>query len=377
MSEHAQKDSPGAKGAVDARLPVAIIGAGGFGEMTLTALKSSSVISVVGISDRDPNVAQRVGSANGVPSFNDNRSLLEETRPKAVYLAVPPMHAGELVLACAERGIHVLKEMPLARNLGEAASLVERMEKAGLKFAVGTQRRFGRGYERACQLRGRLGEVFLARSHYFFNWGPNLNWRGDRQSAGGGALLELGYHPIDLLVWMLGLPDEVYGATAGGNRPAAAGEEYHPAPLYDTDDTSAAILRYVRGIMATVVTTRASGPVSEELNLHGRGGSLSANTESCLLRDPDGNVLDRTRDESAPLDLFRRQAEAFASAIINNSRTYACSAKENLLNQSVIEALYLSDKTCQPENPTRLLKTHGLTPQECLQYQPMAPAEEK
>ena len=58
------------------------------------------------------------------------------------------------------------------------------------------------------------------------------------------------------------------------------------------------------------------GAVSEELNLHGRGGSLSANTESCLLRDPDGNVLDRTRDESGPLDVFLCQAEAFAAAIM-------------------------------------------------------------
>ena len=351
----------------DERLPVAVVGLGTFGRLTVQALASSSIVRLVGLADRDRTLAERTGREVGVPAYSDNRHLLAESRPAAVFLSVPPMEAGEILFACAERSIHVWKELPLGRNLEEAVALVRRMEKAHLKFAIGTQGRFAPGYRRAWSLREKLGPVFLGRAHYLFNWGPDLGWRGDKASCGGGALLELGYHPVDLLVWMLGLPEEVYGSSVGGNRPNGSGSGLG---LYDTDDTAAAILRYEGPCMAAIVTTRSSGPVSQELSLHGRGGSLTARSESCLLRDPDGNVLDHLSSTLAPVDLFRRQAEAFARAVMNDERVYECSARENLLNQAVIEAIYLSDKTSQPESPSRLLKTHHLSPEQCLKYQP-------
>ncbi len=352
-------------------LPVAVIGVGGFGRWTLQALRASKMVRVVGVSDRDPAVAAEAVHGSDIPHYSDNRSLLAETRPAAVYLAVPPMAAVEIVELCAHRGVHVWKEMPLGRNLDEAVTLVRLMDKAKLKLAVGTQWRFATGYRRAWQLRRRLGRVFLGRTHYLFNWGPKLDWRGDRASSGGGVLLELAYHPIDLLGWLLGLPEEVYGHSVrerrGESSSDAAGS---PVPIYDTDDSAAAILQYRDGCMASVVTTRRSGPVSDELTLHSRNGSLTANSESCLLRDPDGAVLDHTHDDSGPLGAFIRQAEAFAMAVMSGDEVYECSGRENLLTQAVIEAVYLAGRTCQPESPDRLLHTVGLSPEACLSLRP-------
>ena len=359
-------------------LPVAVIGVGGVGRWTLQALLASESARVVGVADKDPRIAERAGTEFKVPSYGDNRSLLAEARPTAVFLAVPPMAAPDLLAACAERGIHVWKEMPLARNLAEGLAFVTRMEAAGLKLAVGTQRRFAVGYRRAWELRRRLGRVFLGRAHYLFNWGPNLTWRGDRASAGGGALLELGYHAVDLMVWMLGLPEEAYGISARGNRPGDVGPDGADLPLYDTDDTAAVILRYADGGMSTVVTTRSSGPVSEELSLHGRGGSVTATGESCLMRDPEGTVLDRVAGDEAPLAVFRRQAEAFVAAVRDGAKRYDCSARENLLDLAVVEAAYLSDRTGQAENPRSLLKNHALAVEDCLTLRPIeAPDEEE
>ncbi len=355
-------------------LAVAVIGVGGFGALTLTALQQSPLVQVVGVGDRDPAVAERVGREASVPAYSDNRSLLVETRPQAVFLATPPSAAAELVATCAERGIHVWKELPLARDLAEGVAMVNLMHRARLKLAVGTQRRFAAGYRKAWELRHELGEIFLARSHYLFNWGVELGWRSDKASAGGGALLELGYHAIDLLIWLLGFPEEVYGISAGGNRPAPANGDEAAQPIYDTDDTAAAIMRYSSGLMATVVTSRSSGPVSEELCLHGRCGSLRADGETCLLRDPDGNVLDHAQDKPTPVSVFRRQVDAFARAVLTNARSYQCSGLENLMNLAVVEAIYLSDRTAQPENPLRLLQAHGLTVERCRALRPIVGA---
>jgi len=353
-------------------LPVAVIGVGGFGRWTLQALRASPITRVVGVSDRDAAVAAQAVRGSDIPHYGDDRSLLAETRPAAVYLAVPPMAAVDLVELCAQRGVHVWKEMPLARNLDEAITLVGLMEKAKLKLAIGTQRRFATGYRRAWQLRRRLGRVFLGRTHYLFNWGPKLDWRGDRASSGGGALLELAYHPIDLLGWLLGVPEEVYGHSVREPRPESASDaDGSPVPIHDTDDSAAAILQYRDGCMASVITTRRSGPVSEELTLHGHNGSLTANGELCLLRDPDGAVLDQVQDDGAPLGTFVRQAEAFARAVMGDEKTYECSGRENLLTQAVIEAIYLAGRTCQPESPGRLLRAAGLSAEACLSPRPV------
>ncbi|MBN1942317.1 MAG: Gfo/Idh/MocA family oxidoreductase [Phycisphaerae bacterium] len=347
-------------------LPVAVIGLGAFGRRTLEALAECSCARLAGVADRDARRAEEAGREFNVPFYTDNRQLLLSARPKAVFLATPPMHAPDLLEACLEMEMHVWKEAPLGRNLSEAAAFVRRFEERKLLLAVGTQRRFAETYRLAHRRRDRVGEVFLARAEYLFNWGAELRWRGDKQSAGGGALLELGCHPIDLLIWMLGLPEQVYGVIARENSPN--GE--NPRPPHDTDDTVSALLRYGGNRTANVVASRVSGPVREELALHGRDGSITANGDTCVIRNSDGDVLDHLRDDSPPDVVFRRQAEAFLDAVqadTPNGR-YACSAAENLLTHAVIDAIYLSHRTGQPERPADQLRMNGFEPADCLKH---------
>lgn len=348
-------------------LPVAVIGLGAFGRRTLEALSDCPCANLVGISDRDAHRAEEAGREFDVPHFTDNRQLLLSAKPRAVFLATPPMHTPDLLEVCLELGIPVWKEAPLARNLSEAAAFVRRFEQRNLLLAVGTQRRFSKTYRRAERQRERIGEIFLARAHYLFNWGADLRWRGDKHSAGGGALLELGYHPIDLLIWMLGLPEQVYGVTA---RQGRTENKTEPRPPHDTDDSASAILRYRDNRTASVVASRISGPVSEELALHGRDGSITADGETCVIRNSNGDVLDHLQEDSSPSVLFQRQAETFMKSVLadNPAGRYACSAAENLLTHAVIDAIYLSHRTCQPERPIDQLRMHGFEPDECSKH---------
>ena len=348
-------------------LSVAVIGAGPFGMQMLRALRSLDQVQLVAVGDKDPALCKNVVSEFGIETFGDNRLLLESARPQVVFMSVPPSVGAEIVSACAKRGIHLWKDTPLARSLEEGVVLARMMDKANCKFAVGTQRRFVRSYLRAKELSSKIGQVFLARAHYLFNWSDDLGWRGDKEAAGGGALLELGYHPIDMLLWMLSLPSEAYGLVAGG-RPAPRGD--HPRPVYDTDDTAGAILKYDNELIATVVTTRSSGPVSEELSLHGEKGSITVNGDRCIFRDPDGSIVDQTENDLAPGDIFVSQAEAFVNAVLEDSPQYYCSAMENLLNQAVVEAIYLSNRTGQAESIEKILKTHRITVDECFMHTP-------
>ena len=352
------------------QLAVAVIGAGELGKEVLEILTQCRRAKIVGISDTDPVVAQQAASTFSVRPYSDNRLILTSTNPQVAFLCVPPQATTEIIPTCVRRGINVWKRLPVARSLAEGAGLVRPMLKANLKFVVGTQRRFAGGYETAWRWRKRLNQVFLAQAHYLFNWGGGLGWHGDKSAAGGGALMEIAYHPIDLLVWMLGLPEEVYAVSATG---ANAGKTIHGTrqPVYDTDDTAAAILKYRSGVMASVVTTRCSGPVSEELRLHGQEGSITASAESCSLRGPDGETLDHYASPHVALGPMRAQIEAFLESVATNASHYHCSALENLLDLVVIETAYLSNRTSQPEHPARLLQNHGLSVDQCLSLRPV------
>jgi predicted dehydrogenase len=348
---------------------MAVIGLGSIGRRALEALRGVELIEVVGVADRRPEALDAAG-LGGLPAFTDHRSLLVQTRPHAVYVALPPMISPDVIALCARERIHAIVEPPFARNLTEGASMVRQMAAADLKLAVATKRRFMPTYRKAFQLRRSLGQTFLARAHYLFNWGPVVGWRADDLSAGGGALLELGYHFVDLMVWMQSLPEEVFGVNVVSARAELTNGDDRPLPPNTTDDTAAAVLRLPDGCTGSLVTSRASGPVSEELALHGSGGSLTADSERCTLRDPDGRVLEQVSDLDDPGAGQRLMAESFAEAVLSGGSTYECSARENLLNLAVIDALYLAEKTSSGEQPETLLHAAGFGLADCLTYQP-------
>ncbi len=367
----------------------ALVGAGGFGANTLAALRQCPQVELTGLADLDASVAARAAAEADCPAYTDDRRLLVETHPDAVFLAVPPQPAAELVRLAAHRRLHVWREVPAARNLPEAAGLCRALESAKLTYAIGTQRRFMLGYRRARELLGRLGQVYLLEAHYRFNWGPIRSWGGDR-SAGGGVLTSLGYHVFNLIIWLLGLPETIYsvagsrqlrGAEAIRGRPqdssqpavepeVPAGAHAADQPLYDAEDTAVAVLRYPGKTAATVTVSRCFGPLSEALAVYGEAGWLVAGPGRCVLRDRDGTVLESFEQEEPPAAVFARQVEAFILAASTGAARYECSGRENLLTVAAIDAAGLSDRTGQPESPPGVLARNGLTVSECLAFAP-------
>ena len=346
-------------------LRAALVGAGSFGAHALKALRNSSRVELVGLSDQDRRAAEAASVEAGCPAYSDHRRLLVETAPEAAFLAVPPAPAAELVRLGAKRNVHLWRQVPLARNLPEAVELCRLTARTGRKFAVGTPRRFMPGYQHARTAWARLGRVFCLQGHYQFNYGAGLGWRGDR-AAGGGALIELGYHLFDLLVWLLGLPRTVYAITATGQRTGGADGQ----PVYDSDDSAVAVLRYPGDVVATVAVSRCFNPVSEQLTAYGQAGTLSAGPGGCTLRDRDGNVLESLESDEPPADVFARMIDAFVRPAAEAAPRYDCSGWENLLTMAVVAAAYLSNQTGEPESPGRLLANYDVAPADCLRFAP-------
>jgi len=315
-------------------IPVVVIGLGDFGRQTATALNTCEGADLVGVCDCDQHKCEQAANDLGVQSFTDPRQLILKTKPRACFIATPPMVVSELLDICVKNNTNVWKEAPLGRDLGEASEMVKRFDIAGLKLAVGTQRRFSQTYLHAKELLPQIGEVFLARTHYLFNWGGDLKWRCDKPSSGGGALLELGYHMTDLLIWMLGLPEEVYALISCEGEKSSCSNTTQPP--HDTDDSAVATMRYRNNAIASMVASRVSGPVNEELALHGTTGSIIVNSDSCTLRGADGQVIDHIENSLTLGELFQHQAQGFVDAVRYDEQEYSATGAENLLTHSVI-----------------------------------------
>ncbi len=146
----------------------------------------------------------------------------EDPGVEALVVALPHHLHADAVRLAAERGKHLLKEKPLGRTLAEAVSLAAPMRRAGLVLHTGVQRRHHATYVRLRELLTERGPAESARLTMTVVPRPapagqpaDPGWRGDFDMAGGGVLIDLGYHGVDLLNFLFG-PMEALACTTWG-----------------------------------------------------------------------------------------------------------------------------------------------------------------
>jgi UDP-N-acetyl-2-amino-2-deoxyglucuronate dehydrogenase len=275
--------------------------------------------------------------------------MFSDSGIQAVVLCLPNWVYPDVIVSAAENGIHVLKEKPLGRDCKEALSFVELMEKKNLKFAVATQRRFSSAFTKGREYLKEIGEIFMVSCRLCFDGelflGQASGWRGDRQKAGGGALLDLGYHYVDLINWYVGLPQEVF---------AFYGKKAKPNFKYDTDDSAVCIFRYENGAIGYLVTSWASGPTDDRIMVHGTKGSVEATWEAAILRKPSGEEISHSNFKNDFDEIYKAQSEYFCRSVLENTEPMT-SGRQNLADMQFIDAAYASVDTGKPVKIDRVV----------------------
>lgn len=205
--------------------------------------------------DRDPSRAQSLAHEHGIPHVtSDVRDVLADPLVDSVSIAVDHAQHYELAAAALKAGKHVLIEKPLAMTVEEGAALTALAERTGRVLSVVSQHRYDPVVTAvrdwiADGLLGRLvsGTVSLqcGRDDTYY---ADSYWRGTFAGEGGSALVNQGYHALDVTRWLTG------GLAVAG---AAVG---HTAPRggMETEDTLAAVLRGPQGALVTYQVTVAS-----------------------------------------------------------------------------------------------------------------------
>jgi predicted dehydrogenase len=331
-----------------AKLNWGILGCGGFTRRRiLPAFAAAENARVAALQRRSPADAQATAKEFGVPKACAQREeLVRDPDVQAVFVA--SHHAGHLadVLAAAGAGKHVLCEKPLGMNAGECRQMVAACRAAGVKLFVGHCGRYKHGVEKAREVvaAGALGPLEGLRSYYGFHAKTGI-WRRDCRLSGGGPLLDLGPHVLDLIRYVSGQEVTEVAAMVEPDRDFATGR---------VETRARAILKLAGGPLA-MFEVSFEEPLRNGFEVLGRNGHLRgdyilSNMEGPLVRlDHLTGDPDPIRCETLPLEpreIYRLQLEDVSRAILEPGHAARCATgEEGLKTLAIIDAMYESGRS--------------------------------
>lgn len=260
-------------------IKVGLIGCGGIAGVHLNAYLKLDDARVTAVCDVDAAQAQsRAELAGGARTFTDIDALLADGDVDAVDICLPHhLHKGAIV-AAANAGKHILCEKPLCLTLAEAAEVKKAVADAGVTLMCAHNQLFMPSVRYARQLldSGALGQVYELRTtdSFYHHFNPEtMGWRAHREMIGGGELIDTGYHPSYLLLYLAG--SEPVEVTAMTSR--------HRLTFMDGEDSAQVLVRFDSGAVGNIVTSWAYEPtdnterfsvVAEKGYLYGTKGEL-------------------------------------------------------------------------------------------------------
>mgnify|MGYP000103040581 CR=1 FL=1 len=192
-----------------------VIGCGGIADRRtipegIIPSKRSRLVAVMSPhEDKVKRIARKYGVKKYYTKEDD---LLRDPEVDAVYIATPNHLHHRQAIAAAESGKHILCEKPLALTIKECEEIISACRRNGVKLAVGFMMRFHSCHREALRLirEGSLGKPVLGRAQ-LTTWYPDIPgaWRQDPALGGGGCLMDMGIHCIDLLRMFFGEVTEV------------------------------------------------------------------------------------------------------------------------------------------------------------------------
>ena len=198
-----------------AKLRVAIVGTGGISNSHMRAyqkLAEEGKVEVVSCADINFSKAQVYAEKYNIPkAFPSIEALLEGSDPDFIDVCTWPAAHAVVAITAANAGKHVICEKPTCHCMSDALALREAVKKNGVLFQLAVPLRYTKTAQKARQLleEGVLGDVFYGKTSYSRQRGIVGGWYGYSKYSGGGPLIDIGVHRIDLAWFLMGCPKPV------------------------------------------------------------------------------------------------------------------------------------------------------------------------
>ena len=193
------------------KLQVAVIGCGGIANQKhLPALKGQAdKCDMVAFCDVKVERAEKAAKEYGAPGakvYSDYKELLKDGDIDVVHVCTPNVAHCPITVAAFEAGKNVMCEKPMAHNTEAAQQMMDAWKKSGKKFTIGYQNRFRpdtQTLHKACEA-GALGDIYFAKAHAVRRRAvPTWGVFPDKSQQGGGPLIDIGTHALDITLWMM------------------------------------------------------------------------------------------------------------------------------------------------------------------------------
>ena len=339
---------------MEQKLRFGVIGCGGIADRrTMPGMLLAEHVEITAVmgpnAERTETVRQKY---NAKRAYTDEKELLADPEVDAVYIASPVIRHAEQARLAADAGKHILLEKPIAMSCEEGQAVLEYCASKNVRVAAGLMMRFGtqvNNMKRAIAA-GKIGQVVSGYSQFTL-WLPAQagNWRLFKEKSGGGCMMDMAVHTIDLVEYISGMRV---------TRVASMNETI--TFDYDVEDTSTLLLRLENGAQY-VVQTNFNIPdeaADWRMEFFGTRGKLIGST--VIGQDDGGSVHALYLEKNGAYDpaqvhsaqqgieltgdfgnLYTRETESFALSILNGTPLTA-PAEDALHIQRIMEAAYRS-----------------------------------
>ncbi len=240
-------------------LRVGVIGLGYGGEQALKGYSLLPDVEIVALAGLEEERLQMLGATYNVPNlYRYHHELLSRDDLDAVSVCVPNYLHAPIAIEALKRGLHVLCEKPLARTSKEAEAMVDAATQADRVLQVVFNHRV-RGDVQVLKRyidEGKLGKIYYAKAYWMRRRGiPGAGtWFVSKEKAGGGPLIDLGVHALDMALYLLGEPEVLTVSASTYDELAKSGKgidlkarKSGTGNVYEVEDLATAFLRLAGG----------------------------------------------------------------------------------------------------------------------------------
>ena len=305
-------------------------------------------VSVIAACDIDLQRAQNFADEHEIEYvFDSHHDLLTMPEIDAVSVCTPNNFHAEPTIAALKANKHVICEKPIAGNALDGQAMVDAQKVSGKILQIGLQSRFGTEARilRRLYEDGLFGHIYYARAMTIRRRGMGLVPTFMQKSiSGGGPLIDIGVHELDVLLWMIGYPKPVeafgYATRKFGHRHDIVHDGDWDRSKFDVEDFAMGVIRFENDLTVNLETAWAC-------HYQGMGGSFfmgdlagASYHPMRIYTDQDGEMIDY---EPKPVTGFSGEFESFHQAIRQDLPS-PVPAEEVLMTAKIFDAIYESSR---------------------------------
>ncbi len=339
-------------------LRVGVIGLG-IGQGHVQGYQSHPGAKVVAIADPDKNRLEKTGDKYNVAGrYSNALKMIQSEKLDVVSIATPNKFHKPYTIAALEAGCHVLCEKPMAMNAKEARQMLTAAKKARKRLMINFSYRFT---EQSQALKkqveqGILGDIYFGRTVWHRRRGMPVfgGWFGQKALSGGGPLIDLGVHRLDLALWLMNYPKPVWVMGCAYN-PIASRLAKEQKKVFDVEDLAAGTIRFANGATLQVEASWAANIKEHELmetRLFGtKGGLVQRNRnetydfEAEIYLEKEGCQFDMKLHSPAPVT--QGAMYHFIDCLLTGKQHLA-TAEEGVIVMELLDAIYKSAEKGRP-----------------------------